>query len=59
MKYCETCKISHWDIKDIRSWVMKYGDKGKTFKSSKKRNKSGEQIDRWREIVERHGTRRE
>ena len=59
MKYCKICNIPHFDIEILRGWLFEYGDKGKTFKSSKKRNKSGEQIDRWREIVERHGTRRE
>ena len=58
MKYCDICKQEHFDIDVYREWLMEYGRDGKTFKTGRK-NSRQKQIDRWREIVERHGTRRE
>lgn len=48
--YCAVCRFHHYEVATYRDWLMKYGKTG----SSKK---SKEQIERWREIVERHGTR--
>ena len=59
MEHCDLCGFAHYDIETYRTWLLKYGGDGKKFLSSGKRNKAGQQIDRWREIVERHGTRRE
>ena len=57
--YCAICRFHHFEVDTYRDWLMRYGDKGKVFASSKRKSKQHEQIERWRGIVERHGTRRE
>jgi len=56
-KYCPICKVKHFDIEVYRHWLLEYGDKGKVFKSSGRKSRKQEQIERWREIVDRHGVR--
>ena len=55
--YCEICKHFHYPVEVYRRWLLKHGDKGKVFKSSGRKSRQQEQIERWRGIVERHGTR--